>query len=330
MAEVKKLGRGLSALLGDKPAASLSPEQQRLAKPVPIEFLKPGKYQPRHYMDEDAIAALANSIQDKGVLQPLLVRRDPDDAQSYEIIAGERRWRAAQLAKLHEVPVIIKDLSDRDTMEVALIENVQREDLSAIEEADAYQRLMDEFSRTQEDVSKLVGKSRSHVANTLRLLGLPNGVKKLIEMGKLSAGHARTLIGSDNAEEIANKIIAKGLSVRQAEKLASQSSGTAKAKPASHASAPQKDVDTLALERDVSNILGMNIDIQSSGESGVLSISYRTLDQLDTLLAKLTDTTPRIVVDNDDVVIADEPAANKVPGIVEQAPKLSVSLKPKK
>ncbi len=330
MAEKRKLGRGLSSLLGERPDAPVSPEISRMAKPVPIEFLHPGKYQPRHYMDQDAIEALAQSIRDKGVLQPLLVRRHPNDPNAYEIIAGERRWRAAQLAKLHEVPVIIKNFDDKDTLEVALIENVQREDLSAIEEADAYQRLIDEFSHTQEDVAKLVGKSRSHIANTLRLLNLDDAVKRLVEIGQLSAGHARTLIGLDNAERLALKIISNGLSVRQAEKLTSAAAKPQGAK--SSAASTKKDVDTLALERDVSNLLGMNVQIHAKGKGGTLAIEYSNLDQLDDLLSKLTEPQGRSRTSAEKPTSAGRSSALKSapPESDQEKPKLSVSLKPKK
>ena len=329
MAEKKKLGRGLSALLGDTNEDYAKLDKVRTAKPVAIELLHPGRYQPRHHVDEEAIEALAQSIREKGVLQPLLVRRHPDDNASFEIIAGERRWRAAQLAQLHEVPVIIKDFDDQTTLEVALIENVQREDLSAIEEADAYQRLMDEFSHTQEDVARLVGRSRSHVANTLRLLALDANVKKLIEQGLLSAGHARTLIGVDKAYEKAKLIIERNMSVREAERLAKQSShsgGSGKSTPAK-----PKDVDTIALERDLSNLLGLKVSIDGHGERGTLRIAYESLDQLDLLIAKLRGERPQSP-DADDSDLDDD--ANKdsampVTEKIEEAPKLSVSLKPK-
>lgn len=318
MVEKKKLGRGLSALLGDTGADYATLDQVRSAKPVAIELLHPGRYQPRHYMNQEAVEALADSIRDKGILQPLLVRRHPDDPNAFEIIAGERRWRAAQLAKLHEVPVIIKDFDDQTTLEVAVIENVQREDLSAIEEADAYQRLMDEFDHTQEDVSALVGKSRSHVANTLRLLSLEPKIRKLIEEGLLSAGHARTLIGVENGYRIAQQIIEKNLSVREAEVMARQKSEATKPKKKS---APKpKDVDTIALERDLTNTLGLGVTIDGQGEKGALKIAYDNLDQLDMLIERLR-ATPTIKTD--------EPVATKPPAPADARPKLSVSLKPK-
>lgn len=318
MVEKKKLGRGLSALLGDTGADYATLDQVRTAKPVAIELLHPGRYQPRHYMNQDAVEALADSIRDKGILQPLLVRRHPNDPNAFEIIAGERRWRAAQLAKLHEVPVIIKDFDDKTTLEVAVVENVQREDLSAIEEADAYQRLMDEFDHTQEDVSVLVGKSRSHVANTLRLLSLEPKIRKLIEEGLLSAGHARTLIGVEDGYRIAQQIIEKNLSVREAEEMARKKS-EAKT-PKKKAPPKPKDVDTIALERDLTNTLGLGVTIDGKGEKGALKIAYDNLDQLDMLIDRLR-AAPTIE--------PEAPAETPPPAPVDERPKLSVSLKPK-
>lgn len=320
MAEKKKLGRGLSALLGDSDADYAKLDKVKTAKPVAIELLHPGKYQPRHYMDQDAINSLATSIREKGILQPLLVRRHPEDPAAFEIIAGERRWRAAQLAKLHEVPVIIKDFDDRTTMEVAVIENVQRENLSPIEEADAFQRLMDEFDHTQDDVAQLVGRSRSHVANTLRLLSLEPEVKNLVEQGALSAGHARTLIGADDALAKANMIIDKDMSVREAERLAKKSNASTpnvkKSKP--------KDVDTIALERDVSNALGLKVVIDGHGSRGTLKIIYENLDQLDELLVKLRSNTEIIAEESVLPTHEDDTSEKSAP-----TPALSVSLKPK-
>lgn len=322
----KKLGRGLNALLGETNEDYAKLDKVRTAKPVAVEMLHPGKYQPRHHVDQEAIDALAQSIREKGVLQPLLVRRHPDDAQAFEIIAGERRWRAAQLAQLAEVPVIIKDFDDKTTLEVALVENVQRENLSAVEEADAFQRLMDEFGHTQEDVSRLVGKSRSHVANTLRLLALDEKVKKLVEEGLLSAGHARTLIGVEGAYEKAKRIIEKNLSVREAERLAKQTGKPGAGKKT--VKTKQKDVDTLALERDLSNLLGLKVTVDGSGPKGELRIAYDNLDQLDFVIdrLKVENTAPAMAEESESHAAADAPDK---PGSAEPAPKLSVSLKPK-
>jgi ParB family chromosome partitioning protein len=283
----KGLGRGLSALLGDEAEAPTGREAERGTHTVPIEQLSPGKFQPRQRFDETELASLVESVRAKGILQPILVRRDPLHADAYEIIAGERRWRAAQQAQLHEVPVIVRDFSDEETLEIALIENLQRENLSPIEEANAFQRLMDEFDHTQEVLAKAVGKSRSSVANTLRLLTLPIAVQAHVDSGALSAGHARALVGNDNAEKIAGDIIAKGLSVRQAEQLAQAAKDGPKARP-KRASA--KDPDTIALEHDLSNMLGLRVSIKFRGDGakgGSVSINYSTLDQLDDILQRL-------------------------------------------
>jgi ParB family chromosome partitioning protein len=280
----RQLGRGLSALLGEDAADYAALDQVRATKTVPVASLRPGKYQPRRRFDEEEIAALAESIKERGILQPLLVRRDPDDAASYEIVAGERRWRAAQLAQIHEVPVIIKDLTDSGALEVALIENVQRQDLNPLEEAAGYNRLIDEFSYTQEALGRIVGKSRSHVANTLRLLNLPPLVRKFVEDGTLSAGHARALLNSENPESLARKVVSKALNVRQTEKLVQ------KAKPgeAGARTPAAKDADTVALERDLSNLLGLKVSVKFRGGGGELIVHYTSLDQLDDVLRRLS------------------------------------------
>jgi len=281
----KKLGRGLSALLGDDVAADYSDlDKVRTSKEVPVEQLHPSPFQPRQDWDAEALQSLSDSIRKKGVLQPILVRRDPVDNGMFEIIAGERRWRAAQMAQLHEVPVIIKELSDVDSLEIAIIENIQREDLSPIEEAEGYRRLSDEFEYTQETLAKQLGKSRSHVTNCMRLLNLPLSIQKMIRVGDLSAGAARTLITADNPEKLAKKIVEEGLSVRAAEKLVQK-------KPSNRATsvAPTtKDQDTLALEGDLTAAIGMKVSINHKGESGTISITYGHLDQLDDICRKLT------------------------------------------
>lgn len=281
-AKPKQLGRGLAALLGDPEKDLPQVDQIRSAKPVPIEFLRPGKYQPRRIMDPDHIDELAQSIKDKGIIQPIIVRRHPDSPEAFEIIAGERRWRAAQAAKLHEVPIIVKDFDDQETLEVALIENLQRQDLSPLEEAEGYQRLMDEFGHTQEEMAKGIGKSRSHVANTVRLLTLPGDVKSLIDDGRLTAGHARAILGSPDPSALARVVVSEGLNVRETERLAKVE------EPKAVKSAPSaKDADTIALERDLTNILGLNVSIASKGQGGTLSLKYRTLDQLEDVLRRL-------------------------------------------
>ncbi|MDB5407601.1 MAG: chromosome partitioning protein ParB [Rhodospirillales bacterium] len=279
------LGRGLSALFGDESEEKSGFDRQRQTRGVPIEQLRPGRFQPRRIFDDEALHTLSESIRDKGVLQPLLVRRHPDDANAYEIIAGERRWRAAQMARLHEVPVVVKELDDRSALEIALVENIQRQDLTPLEEADGFRRLMEEFSHTQEALAQAVGKSRSHVANMMRLLSLPEPVKRLVESGELTAGHARALLNAADPTGLAREIVKRGLNVRQAESLAK--SGKAPRKPAT---APAKDADTAALERDLTEQLGLKVDVSFGGRGGSLTIHYRTLDQLDDVLRRLQQT----------------------------------------
>lgn len=287
MATKRHLGRGLSALLGgDEAVEAPGAAGQRLA---PIEHLHPGRYQPRGIFNEEALEQLAQSIREQGILQPILVRAHPDKDSEFEIVAGERRWRAAQLAKLHEVPIILRELSNRDTLEIALIENVQREDLNPLEEAEAYRRLVQEFRYSHDELGERIGKSRPYIANILRLLELPKAVQKMISDGSLSASHARALIGLDDAVELARKIVEKGLSVREAELLArphKPKSGKAAPRPKAPA---HKDADTKALERDLSNRLGLKVEIDFDGKAGgTLTVSYKTLDQLDDLIAKLS------------------------------------------
>lgn len=287
------LGRGLSALLGDEApdhanSRHTEPGQPRDTKTVPVEFLHPGRYQPRHHVDDAQIKDLSESIREKGILQPILVRRHPDEANVFEIIAGERRWRAAQLAQLHEVPIIIHDLSDREALEVALVENLQRQDLSPLEEAEGYSRLMEEFTHTQVDLAKAVGKSRSHVANTMRLLGLPDAVKTMLDDRSLSAGHARALLNAKNTVTLARRVVRRGLSVRQTEKLV-QDQGK---RPARRAKKHGKDTDTLALERDLSSLLGLKVEIKFQGTGGTLVFHYASLEQLDDILHRLSHGPP--------------------------------------
>lgn len=287
MAEKRKsLGRGLSALLGDAGEDYANLDKVRTTKSVPIEQIHAGKYQPRHVFDDSKIEELAKSIQTNGIIQPLVVRRDPGGQNEYEIIAGERRWRAAQIARLHEVPVIIKDISDQTALEIALVENIQREDLNDIDEAMAYRRLIDEFGHTQDDLARAVGKSRSHIANTLRLLTLPKPVRAMVADGRLSAGHARTLVGNEKAEKLASDIVAKNLTVRDAERLVKKDTTSATA-----AKQPQRraaDPDTQALEKDIERLLGLPVSLATHGDGGALTIRYKTLEQLDTLLDRLS------------------------------------------
>lgn len=285
----KGLGRGLSALLGDQapaPATGESASGLGTLRTMPVEWLQPGRFQPRRHFDEEHIADLVESIRDKGVLQPLLVRPLPGQHGRFEIIAGERRWRAAQRARLHQVPVIVNDLSDREALEIALVENLQRQDLSPLEEADGYRRLMEEFSHTQEELAKAVGKSRSHVANMIRLLALPDPVRELLEQGELTAGHARALLTAPDPVGLAHQVVTKGLNVRQTEKLASSQG---KPKPATGRGEPApRDPDLIALERDLAESLGCRVTVHPLGKGGELTIAYGSLEQLDDLLSRLS------------------------------------------
>jgi len=298
------LGRGLSALFGEiddqptaggeqtpTPVASSSEVNRGPKNRLPVEFLRPGRFQPRQRFDEDAIDGLVDSIREKGVLQPLLVRKDGKAGdEHYEIICGERRWRAAQRAGLHEVPVVIRELTDSDALEISLIENLQREDLTPLEEAEGYRRLMDEFRHTQEDLARSLGKSRSHVANMLRLLSLPKEIRTLVEDGALSAGHARALLTAENAVSLARDVARKGMSVRQTEELVRKE--TSSGKGAGRAGkktneTPFKDADLVELEEDVSGRLGLKVTITPKGKSGSVTIRYQTLEQLDEVLRRL-------------------------------------------
>ncbi|CAO3449017.1 Chromosome (plasmid) partitioning protein ParB [Azospirillum argentinense] len=286
------LGRGLSALFGEAAEDYSALDKVRQSKQVPIEFIHPGKYQPRRTFDDEALQGLVESIRDKGILQPLLVRRDPETTNSYELIAGERRWRAAQIAGLHEVPVVIRELSDREALEIALIENIQRQDLTPLEEAEGYKRLMEEFEHTQEDLARSVGKSRSHVANMMRLLALPDPVKGMVQDGALSAGHARALLTSSDPVSVAREVVKRGLNVRQTEDLM-RGSAPVKAKKAGGgrggaATDPTlKDVDLVNLEEEISARIGLKVAITPQGKGGSITIHYQTLDQLDDVLRRL-------------------------------------------
>jgi ParB family chromosome partitioning protein len=274
------LGRGLSALIGDEAAAVKGePVAKKDTRSLPVAFLQPGRYQPRMSFDEQPLAELAASIREKGVLSPILVR--PIGPDRYEIVAGERRWRAAQLAKLHDVPVVVRELPDDQALEIAIIENVQRADLNAIEEGSAYEELISKFGRTQEDVAREVGKSRSHVANTVRLLRLPDSVKMWIREGKLTAGHARTLLNAPDPEARARELIAGEMTVRQAEQRS-----VAKKKPGGK---PAKDPNIADLEASISNRLGLRVEIIHKGDKGgEMRISYKSLEQLDELTRRLS------------------------------------------
>lgn len=287
------LGRGLSALMADvtqTPEATSGEASRRPDRTVPIEKLRANPNQPRRTFTEEALQELAASVREKGVLQPLIVR--PVEGDMYEIVAGERRWRAAQLAQLHQVPVLVRELDDTEVLEIAIIENIQRADLNAVEEAAGYRQLMDKFGHTQEKLAEVLGKSRSHIANLLRLLSLPDDVQQMVVEGKLSAGHARALITSNNPSELAKIVVRDGLSVRATEALVKkQSEGekpTATARPKS--TGGDKDADTRALEKDLSAILAMKVTInhKPGTETGQVVLTYENLDQLDDLCAKLS------------------------------------------
>ena len=287
------LGRGLSALMAD---VTESHEQDEAAprqpdRTVPIERIEPNPDQPRRTFDTAALEDLASSIREKGIIQPLIVRPSPRDEGQFEIVAGERRWRAAQMARLHQIPVLVRDFDDTEVLEVAIIENVQRADLNAVEEAAGYNQLMQKFGHTQDMLAKALGKSRSHIANTVRLLSLPEDVQTWLREGKLSSGHARALITADDPVALAREVIKKGLSVRETEKLVKAAENKdAVAKPAKQRPAAEKDADTRALEADLSAGLGMKvaIDHQSGRENGKVVIAYDTLEQLDELCRVLS------------------------------------------
>jgi ParB family chromosome partitioning protein len=278
-----RLGRGLAALLGDS-AAPPTPQSPGV-RAVPVELLEPSPFQPRGPMDPEALAELTDSIRARGILQPLLARAHPTAAGRYQIIAGERRWRAAQAAGLHEVPVLVRELSDPDAMAAGLVENLQRQDLNPIEEAEGYRRLLDEFGVTQDLLGQAVGKSRSHVANTLRLLTLPEKVRIELKKGTVTAGHARALLMHPEPEVALAIVLARGLNVRQAEALA-------KTPPAMQGITPRlkpaKDPETATLEREVSERLGLKVEIAFDGKGGSVRIHYKSLDQLDGILAQLS------------------------------------------
>jgi ParB family transcriptional regulator, chromosome partitioning protein len=274
------LGRGLSALLGDEPQAPQGGVRQ-----VPVERIHPGRFQPRRRFDEEALEALAQSIAAQGVLQPLLVRPHPSRPGEFEILAGERRWRAAQRARLHEVPVLLREVNDRAALEFALVENVQREDLTALEEAEGYQRLIAEFDYTQEELAERVGKSRSHVTNILRLLGLPDEVKAMVTEGRISPGHARALLAARDPVALAREVVKYGMSVRQVEAATNYRKGAAE--PAGDI-APKHDPNVKAAERDLQMFLGMKVAIRNIDTTGGdLVIRWRTIDQLGDLIERL-------------------------------------------
>lgn len=286
------LGRGLSALMADvEPAANETGEGTRRAdRFVPVERIFPNPDQPRRQFTQDALQELANSIAEKGVIQPLIVR--PRGEDGFEIVAGERRWRASQMAQLHEVPVIVREFTDTEVLEVAIIENIQRADLNPVEEAMGFRQLMDRFGHTQEKLAKALGKSRSHIANLLRLLTLPDEVREMLQKGEISAGHARALVTCEDPVGLAKRIVAQGLSVRETEKLAKQSANPPEenAPVTSFLSEPKgKDADTRALEGDLSAQLGLKVSVEHKAgtEGGKLVLNYTSLEQLDDLCRRL-------------------------------------------
>ena len=281
-----RLGRGLAALIGDMATI----EGARVTetggvKRLPVEMIIANRANPRRTFDPDQLEELTNSIREKGVMQPLLVRPS-EDPNIFELIAGERRWRASQKAGLHDVPVIVRDVGDKEALELAIIENVQRADLNPLEEAQGYGQLIEQFDYTQQDLAQVIGKSRSHVANTLRLLKLPEDVRGMVASGTLTAGHARTLITADDPAHLAQQIVSGGLSVREAEALSQQRDVAGKRKPAEPVAS--RDADTVALERRLSDALGLSVSLAHSERGGKLEIRYKTLEQLDGICARLT------------------------------------------
>ena len=288
--EKRGLGRGLSALMADMEGPNLpevdeTPETTQRRQPeqsIPIEQIRANPEQPRRTFNEITLQELAASISEKGIIQPLILRPDPDQLGKYQIVAGERRWRAAQLAQLHEVPAIVRDFDDTEVLEVAIIENIQRSDLNPLEEAQGYRQLIDRFGHTQEQLAQAMGKSRSHLANTMRLLQLPAEIQTFVQNGELSAGHARALLTADDPIALARKAVAQGMSVREIEKAAK-----VKSKPRNAPSSrPEKDADTRAIESELAAALGMlvSIDHDIQGGGGRLSIKYKDLNQLDDFL----------------------------------------------
>ena len=282
----QRLGRGLAALLGEAADGDAGAERERRPRRVPIEFLRANPANPRRSFGEAELEELTASIREKDIIQPILVRPVPGQRDSYEIIAGERRWRAAQRAGLRDVPVIAVEADDRQALELAIIENVQRADLNAIEEAKGYESLLAQFGYTQADLAKVVGKSRSHIANTLRLARLPDSVKEKVTEGALSAGHARALLSVADPEAVTKRIFAQGLTVRDVEKIAQREAeggdGDGVAKPRA-----EKDADTRALEKALTDVLGMAVSIDHRGAGGAMVIRYRSLEQLDLVCKRL-------------------------------------------
>jgi len=286
-----RLGRGLAALIGDvgeETRKATTPQSARSQRRAPVEFLRPNPRNPRRDFAEADLDDLAASLREKGIIQPIVVRPVRGSADKFEIIAGERRWRAAQRAGLHDVPIVAVDVTEDEALQLAIIENVQRTDLNAIEEASGYQALINDFKHSHDEIAKTVGKSRVHITNSLRLLKLPDKVQSLVRSGKVSAGHARVLIGRPDAEELAQKIVEMGLSVRQVEEWGRAGKDGGKSAPTAAArSRMDKDADTVALERRVTDALGLEVTIDHRGEAGVVHVRYRSLDQPDEVVRRL-------------------------------------------
>jgi len=283
-----RLGRGLAALIGEVGEEMGTLERKGYTpKSVPVELLRPNPRNPRKVFDDTDLSELTQSIKDRGIIQPIVARPIPNHRDEYEIVAGERRWRAAQRAGLHRVPVVVVTIDDKTSLEYAILENVQRADLNPIEEAEGYARLMQEFSYTQETLSKIIGKSRSHIANMLRLTDLPASVRKLLIERKLTAGHGRALLSVKDPVQVSKRILDEGLSVRQVEEIAQGDAGSAKAAKGPKPARAEKDPDTRALEKALQDVLGLTVSIDHKGEGGELRIKYKTLDQLDGLCRRL-------------------------------------------
>ncbi len=283
-----RLGRGLAALLGETRLAQGLGEKG--LRRISIELIQPNANNPRRHFDEAQLVELAGSIKEKGLIQPIIVRSSETHPGKFELIAGERRWRAAQMAAIHEVPAIVVEATDRDSLELAIVENVQRADLNQIEEARGYNQLIQEFGYTQSDLSKIIGKSRSHLANTIRLLALPPSVLEMVQSGEISAGHARALLALDNPEEVAKKIVAEGLNVREVEQFAKTKSSLddiATPLRSHHAATDDSDANVKELQQTLSRALGMHVQIHAKGETGDVRIKFTNLDQLDLICNRL-------------------------------------------
>ncbi len=288
----KALGKGLAALLGEEGvsatiSASEAPVSTEGPQSIAIELIKAGKFQPRREFDQDALQDLAESIKANGIIQPILVRKVEETEGLFEIVAGERRRRAAQLAQLHEVPVLVRELDDQRTLEIAIVENIQREDLNPLEEAEGYLRLAEAFSYTQEKISEISGKSRPHIANMMRLVQLPKAVKEMLQDGRLSAGHARALLPAANPEKLAQAVLNLSLNVRQTEVLVKKEGSPSTAKQTETAGKDKKDPNIKQFEKNLEGLLGLKVEVLSKGAKGVVSFHYQNLDQLENIVEKL-------------------------------------------